>query len=108
MHNGPRIHAKGTVQNAFRPGHLFWMPAGFTWLNRDKPRPFALATPCLTEALGTLVYGSTQETEKSAGGACVEVAPVRQGLNRNGLRTNTYFYPGTLLPIEHEGLPSPS
>lgn len=30
---------------------------------------------------------------------------MREGLNRNGLRTRTYFYPGALLPIRHEDLP---
>ena len=33
---------------------------------------------------------------------------MRAGLNRNGLRLRTYFYPGVLLPIEHEYLPPPS
>jgi hypothetical protein len=92
-------------QEAARPGHLFWMAAGSTWLNRDKPRPFALVTPSNAGTLGTLVYGSTQETEKSVGAACVEVTPVREGLNRNGLRSRSYFYPGTLLAVSHERLP---
>jgi hypothetical protein len=91
-----------------RPGHLFWMPPGATWLSRDKARPFALVTPSSPEALATLVYGSTQETERASGAACIEVAPVREGLNRNGLRTRTFFYPGTLLNQEHDDLPPPS
>jgi hypothetical protein len=99
------VHGRLWSSHAFRPGHVFWMPAGATWLNQDKPRPFALSTHCAVDELGTLVYGSTQETEKSAGGACIAVAPTQQGLNRNGLRSRTYFYPGTLLPIPHEQLP---
>jgi hypothetical protein len=101
------MSAHGELQDAhvFRAGHLFWMPAGSTWLNQDKPRPFALATRCTVDELGTLVYGSTQETEKRSGAACIPVAPARQGLNRNGLRSTTYFYPGTLLPLPHEHLP---
>jgi hypothetical protein len=98
-------HGRIGGPHVFRAGHLFWIPAGSTWLNQDKPRPFVLATPCAAGELGTLVYGSTQETEKSAGAACIAVAPVRQGLNRNGLRSRTWFYPGTLLPIPHEHLP---
>jgi hypothetical protein len=89
----------------FRPGHLFWMSAGSTWLNRDKPRPFALATASGKGTVGTLIYGSTQETEKSAGAACFAVAPVREGLHRNGLRARSCFYPGTLLAVRHERLP---
>lgn len=57
--------------------------------------------------MGTLVYGSTQATEKNAGAAFVEVAPVRAGLHRNGLRATTYFHPSALLPVPHEHLPSP-
>lgn len=34
------------------------------------------------------------------------MSPVRRGLHRNGLWARTFFYPGTLLPIEHEQLPS--
>lgn len=100
--------SSGSAAQAFRPGHLFWMTAGATWLNQDKPRPFALATPCRENEVGTLVYGSTQGTERSAGAACVGVAPVREGLHRNGLRSTTYFYPGTLLPAPHEDLPPQS
>jgi hypothetical protein len=81
------------------------MPAGATWLNRDKPRPFVLATPSSERTLGTLVYGSTQETEKAFGAESIQVRPIREGLNRNGLLKPTNFYPGTLLPIIHERLP---
>jgi hypothetical protein len=86
------------------------MRAGSTWLNRDKPRPFTLATPCGEGMLGTLIYGSTQETEKSAGAACVAVSPMAEaeGVNRNGLRARSYFYPGTLLAVRHDHLPSHS
>jgi hypothetical protein len=94
--------------SGFKPGHLVWMPAGSTWLNNDKPRPFALARRCSPHELATLVYGSTQATERIAGAACVEVAPVREGLHRNGLRARTYFYPSTLLPLPHEHLPPAS
>lgn len=92
----------------YKPGHLVWMPAGSTWLNRDKPRPFALARRCSPHELATLVYGSTQATERIAGAACVEVAPIREGLHRNGLRARTCFYPSTLLPLPHEHLPPAS
>lgn len=93
------------VPDTFRAGHVFWMQAGATWLNRDKPRPFVLATSCGPRVMGTLVYGSTQETERQFGAACVEVAPAREGLNRNGLTSKTFFYPGTLLLIERDHLP---
>ena len=56
--------------------------------------------------LGTLVYGSSQKTEESSGAACIQVEPVRIGLYRNRLRARTYFYPGTLLPLEHQDLPT--
>jgi hypothetical protein len=81
------------------------MPSGSTWLNRDKPRPFALATQAAERSLATLVYGSTRETEKHRGAGWVQVRPLREGLNRNGLLKPTYFYPGTLLPVLHERLP---
>lgn len=93
------------VLDEFRSGHMFWMPAGSTWLNRDKPRPFALVTPCSVARLGTLVYGSTQQTESRHGGGCVAVEPAPAGLNRNRLSMRTYFYPGTLLPVRYEQLP---
>ena len=104
--NDPSRRSRDIAGHAIKPGHLFWMPAGATWLNRDKPRPFVLASQ--SGELATLVYGSTQETEKSAGAACVEVAPVLHGLNRNALRTRTRFYPGTLLPALLQRLPPPS
>jgi hypothetical protein len=91
--------------NQFRPGHIFWMAAGATWLNRVKPRPFALATFCSPAAPGTLIYGSTQETEKKSGAAWIEIVPIVTGLNRNGLRSRTYFYPGVLLLVGHRELP---
>lgn len=81
------------------------MAAGSTWLNQDKPRPFVSTTRSSHGTLATLVYGSTQETERRSGAASIEVAPIREGLNRNGLRAKTYFYPGTLLPLQHEDLP---
>lgn len=101
-------HPGVAERHTFRPGHVFWLPPGTTWLNRDKPRPFALTTPSATGALGTLVYGSSQETEKRSGATAVEIAPVLKGLNRNGLSRRTFFYPGTLLPVIHERLPPPS
>jgi hypothetical protein len=55
--------------------------------------------------LGTLIYGSTRETEKSAGATCVAVSPIGEGVNRNGLRARSYFYPGTLLAVRHDRLP---
>lgn len=91
-----------------KPGHLFWMQAGSTWLNRDKPRPFALVTPCSPSQLSTLAYGSTQQTEMRHGAAHVAVSPVRSGLHRNRLSATTYFYPGTLVPIRHTLLPQPA
>lgn len=75
-------------------------------MNVDKPRPFALATPCSPGARGTLVYGSSQETEKISGASAIEVAPRHTGLNRNGLRMRTYFYPGALFRTAHEELPT--
>lgn len=105
LNNGIR-RSNARVPNAFRPGHLLWMPAGSTWLNREKPRPFVLTTSADQNTLGTLVYGSTQETEKLSGAAYVEVAPAPHGLNRNGLHRRTYFYPGTLIPVVHERLPA--
>lgn len=93
------------VPDTYRPGHVFWMPAGATWVNLDKPRPFVLATACGPQVTGTLIYGSTQETERQLGAACIEVTPSREGLNRNGLTSKTFLYPGTLLLIERDHLP---
>lgn len=42
------------------------------------------------------------------GAACVRIAPQASGLNRNGLRSNTWFYPGILLREECDGLPDPA
>lgn len=89
----------------YRPGHLFWMPRGTTWLNLDKPRPFVLATSCTIGSLGTLVYGSTRMTEIGAGAASVQITPVRGGVNRNGLAERTHFYPGILVRDRYEVLP---
>src|SRR5215218_4637849 len=90
----------------FRPGHVFAMPKDATWLNLGKVRPFALATACSVSEMGTLVYGSTRETEKWAGAEYVDVAPVAAGVNANGLVETTLFYPGVLIQIAHPELPS--
>lgn len=90
----------------FRPGHVFWMPRGATWLNQDKPRPFALATSCSKGTLGTLVYGSTRDTEARFGAACFSIEPRTEGVNRNGLVERTGFYPGILVRDRYERLPS--
>lgn len=71
------------------------MRRGATWLNRDKPRPFAVAATLTNNV--TLVYGSTQRTERHSEAACIEVAPRPADVNRNGLRVPTLFYPGTLV-----------
>ena len=91
---------------AFSAGHVFWLPKGTTWLNREKGRPFALATSCSATSSGTLVYGSTRETERKAGAACVEVTPVTAGVNANGLEARTFFYPGVMLRAEYADLPA--
>lgn len=96
------------IEEEFRTGHLFWMPPGSTWLNSGKPQPFTLAMPCRRGTLGTLVYGSTQETEDRFGAARISVAPARAGLGRNGLGARTFFYPGILLPVSHRRLPQPA
>lgn len=88
-----------------RAGQVFWLDAGATWMNQDKPRPFVLANAYSPDLPATLVYGSTQETEKRIGAACVEVNPVAGGVNRNGLTARTYFYPGALLLAHHPDLP---
>lgn len=88
-----------------RQGNVFWFPAGATWLNQSKPRPFVLAATIEDPAPATLVYGSTQRTESSAGAASIEVAPVRDGLNRNGLYSKTYFYPAVLALMDAGALP---
>jgi hypothetical protein len=82
------------------------MSRGATWLNRDKPRPFVLATNCGAGTLGTLVYGSTRRTEAEFGAACIEIDPCREGVNRNGLEEKTAFYPGILVRDRYERLPS--
>lgn len=97
-----------TTSGSSRPGHVVWIPRGSTWLTREKSRPFAVVAPCGPEVQGTLVYGSTQETERRSGAAAIAVAPVREGINRNGLHVRTCFYPGTLLLLEQEDLPSPA
>jgi hypothetical protein len=90
---------------AFRPGHVFLMPAGATWLNRDKPRPYVLGTACTPDQRGTLIYGSTRETEHAAFASHVQVMPRPSGVNANGLRERTLFYPGVLLPTRYALLP---
>jgi hypothetical protein len=100
--SGP--HRQG-ASGEFPPGQVFWLPPGATWLNQDKSRPFALATACSPARRGTLVYGSTQDTARKAGAASIEVAPNRNGLNRNGLWATTRFYPGVLLRTSFVQLP---
>jgi hypothetical protein len=82
------------------------MPPRATWLNRDKPRPFTLADGVPKYA--TLIYGSTQLTEKHAGAACIEVPPRSSGVSRNGLWMVTHFYPGILALMDGSALPPPS
>lgn len=101
----PHRHLRLAV---FRAGHLFMLPHGATWLNRDKPRPYVLATPCDPTHRGTLVYGSSRETERVASAAHIAVAPRTVGVNANGLLTRTFFYPGVLVPGEYEDLPAHS
>lgn len=97
-----------TKRDEFRPGDVMWLPSDATWLNRGKSRPFALANRCSPSRRGTLVFGSTQATEKAAGAACAEVMPVPQGINKNGLPAPTCFYPGVLVPVEYDDLPAHS
>lgn len=92
--------------NAFRAGHVFFLPRGATWLNHDKPRPFALATTSSPTELGIFVYGSTRRTEMASAAACVEVKPVPSGVNANGLHAPTFFYPGLMLHLEYFQLPA--
>ena len=89
----------------FRPGHVFWLRRGASWLNHDKPRPFVLATRCGPGVVGTLVYGSTRETEARFGAVRIQVDPARVGLNRNGLAARTSFYPGILFRETYTALP---
>lgn len=91
---------------ALRRGDVFTLPEGATWLNRDKPRPYVLITDCEPPADGFLAYGSTRETERAAGAAFVLVAPRPVGINANGLRATTFFYPGMMLPIDQDLLPN--
>src|SRR3954468_17109194 len=100
----PRRGPEGKLE-AFRAGHVFLMPPGATWLNHDKPRPFVLASACTPSRLGTMVYGSTQETERQWSAAHVEVRPNPAGVNANGLRARTFFFPGVIFPVEHAHLP---
>lgn len=97
-----------TKLTGFAPGHIFWLPRGTTWLNRDKWRPYALATPCDARRTGTLVFGSTRETEKQAGAAYVEVAPIAVGVNANFLAASTFFYPAVMLRMAYADLPTHS
>jgi hypothetical protein len=90
----------------FRPGHIFWMRRGATWLNLDKPRPMVLATRCTPGTLGTLVYGSTRETEARFGATATTIRPAPEGVSRNGLTEATDFYPGILVRDRYERLPS--
>ena len=92
--------------NAFRAGHVFFLPRGATWLNHDKPRPFVLATASSPTELGIFVYGSTRRTEMASAAACVEVKPAPFGVNANGLRAPTFFYPGLMLHLEYHRLPA--
>jgi hypothetical protein len=82
------------------------LPPGATWLNRNKPRPYVLATPCDPTRRGTLVYGSTRETERAFSAANVEIQPRSLGVNANGLQARTFFYPGVLMPAEYPLLPA--
>lgn len=88
---------------AFRQGQVYWMPPRATWLNRDKWRPFTLAARA--RGYTTLVYGSTQLTERHAGAACLEVPPRLSGVSRNGLRVITRFYPAILALLDGSTLP---
>jgi hypothetical protein len=105
MPSWKRDTARGVDHPHHRAGQVFWLQAGATWLNQDKPRPFVLASEYFADLPATLVYGSTQETERRAGAACITVDPLGSGVSRNGLLARTYFYPGTLLLATHEELP---
>jgi hypothetical protein len=94
--------------SGFRLGQILWLPPGSSWLNRDKARPFALVAAPATLRNATLAYGSTRAAEKSLGAACIQVAPQREGVNRNGLSATTQFYPGILLRKEISDLPPPA
>ncbi|HEV3049238.1 MAG TPA: hypothetical protein VGX50_02975 [Longimicrobium sp.] len=101
----PRRYDQRIRLPQFRPGHLFWMGRGATWLNADKPRPFVLATTCGIGTLGTLIYGSTRDTEAHSGATCVHIDPRLGGVNQNGLAERTAFYPGILVRDRYERLP---
>jgi hypothetical protein len=92
----------------FRLGQVLWLPPGSSWLNRDKARPFALVAAPPTLKNATLAYGSTRAAEKSLGAPCIQVAPQREGVNRNGLSATTQFYPGILVRKDVGALPTPA
>jgi hypothetical protein len=92
----------------FRPGHVFWLPRGATWLNRNKPRPFVSTTRCAPRTTGIFAYGSTQNTETQFGARSVLVHPLQNGVNRNGLTASTQFYPGILVRRAYADLPDQS
>jgi hypothetical protein len=99
-------HGHRPKLSSFRAGHVFFLPRGATWLNHDKPRPFVLATTSSLMELGIFVYGSTRRTEMASAAACVEVKPAPFGVNANGLRAPTFFYPGLMLHLEYYRLPA--
>ncbi|HKP74943.1 MAG TPA: hypothetical protein VJT67_05335 [Longimicrobiaceae bacterium] len=68
----------------------------------------ALATSCGVGRFGTFVYGSTQATEKNMGAACAEVAPLRAGVNANGLLERTFFYPAVMARLACDELTHPA
>ncbi|HET7464765.1 MAG TPA: hypothetical protein VFJ82_26215 [Longimicrobium sp.] len=99
------FHRDRRKLDGFRPGHIFMLQPGATWLNQDKPRPYVLVTPCDLARRGTLVYGSTRQTERAAAASSIEVAPRALGVNANGLLARTFFYPGVLFPTRYDALP---
>jgi hypothetical protein len=105
MHDAARSRGQSAT---FRPGQVLWLPPGSSWLNRDKARPFALVAAPPTLRNATLAYGSTRAAEKSLGAPCIQVAPQREGVNRNGLSATTQFCPGILLRKEIGTLPPPA
>jgi hypothetical protein len=105
MNDAARSHGQSP---GFRPGQVLWLPRGDSWLNRDKARPFAVVAAPSTLRNATLAYGSTRAAEKSLGAPCIEVAPQREGVNRNGLWATTHFCPGILLRKDAGTLPPPA
>ncbi len=88
-----------------RAGNIYYLPPGLVLRDPDQHPYVLLRDVDDDEEDAVVAYGSRRPTEANAGAPSVPIRPQRTGINANGLRDPTYFYPGILDQLTVDDLP---